>query len=71
MLHDEQAEQAAFARAVALADACIKSESGALRQAEALVMVTKILGEHLNEADRHRLAAYMLDVALKLVRWWH
>ena len=71
MLHDEQAAEHAFKRAVELCDACVKCETNALLQAEVLVTVTGILGGHLvSEAERHRLAASMLDVALQLVRRW-
>jgi hypothetical protein len=80
MLRDEQAEHAEqavllkmdpFDRVVALAHACIESETGAVRQAETLCMICKIMGEHLNEADRLRLAAYMVDLAIRLVTRWH
>ena len=61
----------AHERVVALAAACIDSEACAARQAEAMVMITEIMGKHLGEADRLRLAAFMVDAAVRLVTRWH
>jgi hypothetical protein len=58
-------------RMTALCCAAIDSETGAARQAETMAMICKIMGEHLNEADRLRLAAYMVDLAVRLVTRWH
>jgi hypothetical protein len=58
-------------RTVALITAAIDSETGALRQAEALAIITAAIGQHLSEPDRRRLAAIMIDLAVKLIVRWH
>jgi hypothetical protein len=58
-------------RITALACAAIDSETGTLRQAETMAMITYVMAKHTSETDRHKLAALMIHLAFKLIRRWH
>ena len=69
--HAVLAKMDAHERVVALAAACIDSEVGTARQIEELIMVAEVMARHLDERDRCRLAALLLDTAIRLVTRWH